>query len=598
MQTTKTRLTPFGRLTIAVAIVLGLWGLKWLILDSGFIMNKSNTQSQEIGKIDLPTAPKNASSTVAPAELPSDQPANVSSPEIRWMMWAWNAQMGAIFANGGPKTTKGSIMEKKGVNLSLIRQDEVPQMQANLVKFASEYKSNPSTTEGVQFVTIMGDGAAAFLSGVNPELEKIGSDYRAQIIYTCGKSLGEDKFMGPPSWKENPQNAKGGFVTAVLRDGDWNIVVKWCGDNGIRVNPDEKTYDPDAMNFVAADSYLDASEKYITGYSEERAVVSNGKPTGETKKVTVNGVTTWTPGDVNVAEKKGGLISIVSTKEYRSQMPCVLIGIKKYMEDNRTIVENLIEGIAEGGDQVKSYSTALDKAGELSAEVYNEADKAYWVKYYKGTQFVDSQRLVVDLGGSAVHNLGDNMEIFGLNEGSTNVVKIVYDVFGNIASKLYPALMPSFPNSDDVIDISYIKNVASRTKVISAGEEVKFSSDDNIREKVSEKSWNIEFQSGKETFTPQTEKVLEQLFNDLVVASNLKIEIHGHTDNIGAPDANMALSEARAFAVKQWLEKKSSSNFPQSRTQVFAHGQIQPLVPNTTPEGRAKNRRVTIIMGR
>ncbi|RFS13893.1 phosphate ABC transporter substrate-binding/OmpA family protein [Emticicia sp. C21] len=598
MQSTKTKLTPFGRLTIAVLIVAGLWGLKWLILDSGYVMEKSSSQSQDVGKIDLPTAPKNASSSVAPIEMPSDQPANVSSPEIRWMLWAWNAQMGAIFANGGAKTSKGSIMEKKGINLSLIRQDEVPQMQANLVKFASEYKSNPNTTEGVQFVTIMGDGAAAFLAGVNPELEKLGSDYRAQIIYTCGKSLGEDKFMGLPAWKENPQNAKGGLTTAVLRDGDWNIVVKWCGDNGIPVNPDEKTYDPNAMNFVAADSYLDASEKYITGYSEERQVVSNGKPTGETKRVTVNGVATWTPGDVNVAEKKGGLVSIVSTKEYRSQMPCVLIGIKKYMQDNRDRVEKLIEGIAEGGDQVKSYSAVLDKAGELSAKVYNEADKAYWVKYYKGTQAVDNQKLVVELGGSAVHNLGDNMEIFGLNSGSTNVVKIVYDVFGNLASKLYPALMPTFPKSDDVIDVSYLQNVASRTKNISAAEEVTFKSDDNIREKVSEKSWNIAFLSGKETFTPQAQKELEDLFNDLVVASNLKVEIHGHTDNVGNPDANMALSEARAFAVKQWLEKKSASNFPEGRIQVFAHGQTQPVVPNTTPEGKAKNRRVTIVMGR
>ncbi len=598
MQNTKTKLTPFGRLTIAILIVAGLWGLKWLILDSGYVMQKSSAQSQDVGKIDLPTAPKNASSSVAPVEMPSDQPANVSSPEIRWMLWAWNAQMGAIFANGGAKTSKGSIMEKKGINLSLIRQDEVPQMQANLVKFASEYKSNPNTTEGVQFVTIMGDGAAAFLSGVNPELEKLGNDYRAQIIYTCGKSLGEDKFMGLPSWKENPQTAKGGLTAAVLRDGDWNIVVKWCGDNGIPVNPDEKTYDPNAMNFVAADSYLDASEKYITGYSEERQVVANGKPTGETKRVTVNGVATWTPGDVNVAEKKGGLVSIVSTKEYRSQMPCVLIGIKKYMQDNRDRVEKLIEGIAEGGDQVKSYSAVLDKAGELSAKVYNEADKAYWVKYYKGTQSVDNQKLVVDLGGSAVHNLGDNMEIFGLNSGSTNVVKIVYDVFGNLASKLYPALMPTFPKSDDVIDVSYLQNVASRTKNISAAEEVTFKADDNIREKVSEKSWNIAFLSGKETFTPQAQKELEDLFNDLVVASNLKVEIHGHTDNVGNPDANMALSEARAFAVKQWLEKKSASNFPEGRIQVFAHGQTQPVAPNTTPEGKAKNRRVTIVMGR
>ncbi len=593
------RLTPFGRISIVVLILGALWGLKWLILDSGYVLKKEVTTSQEVGKVDLPTAPKNASSTVQAMSLPNDKPANLTSPQVRWLMWAWNAQMGAILANGGSETTDGSIMAKKGVNLKLTRQDDVPQMQAALIKFANEYKSNPGTTEGAHFVTIMGDGAAAFLSGVNPELEKIDPDYRAQIIYTCGKSLGEDKFMGLPAWRDNPQSAKGGLTAAVLRDGDWNIVVKWCGDNGIRINPDETSYDPDAMNFVAADNYLDAAEKYIAGYSEEREVVQNGKRTGEKKRVSVNGVATWTPGDVNIAEKKGGLVSVVSTKEYRSQMPCVLIGIKKYMEDNRQTVEKLIEGIAEGGDQVKSYSPALDKAGELSAKLYNEADKTYWVKYYKGTQAADKQGLVVDLGGSAVHNLGDNAEIFGLNSGSTNVVKIVYDLFGGVASKLYPKLMPTFPKSDDVIDVSYLKNVVSRAgSNVSAAETVAFTNDANIKEKISEKSWSIEFESGKATFSPKTERALNDLFNDLVVANNLRVEIHGHTDNVGDPNKNMSLSEERAFAVKQWMEQKSPNNFPQGRVQVFAHGQTQPLVPNNTPDNKAKNRRVTIVMGK
>lgn len=69
-------------------------------------------------------------------------------------------------------------------------------------------------------------------------------------------------------------------------------MVKWCGDNGIKVNPDEKTYDPDAMNFVAADSYIDAAQKYISDYAEDRPVVINGKATGETKHVAVNSVAT------------------------------------------------------------------------------------------------------------------------------------------------------------------------------------------------------------------------------------------------------------------------------------------------------------------
>ncbi|CAN5235626.1 hypothetical protein BH09BAC4_BH09BAC4_14640 [soil metagenome] len=506
--------------------------------------------------------------------------------------------MGLMFANGGAKTTEGSIMAKNGVNLDLTRQDDVPQMQASLIKFASEYKSNPNTTEGTQFVSIMGDGAPAFLAGINPELEKLGPEYKAQIIYTCGKSLGEDKLMGPTEWRDNPQTAKGGLCAAYLRDGDWNIVVKWCGDNNIKVNPDEKTYDPDAMNFVAADSYIDASQKYISDYAEDRAVVVNGKPTGETRHVKVNSVATWTPGDVMIAEKKGGLVSIVSTKEYRSQMPCVVIGIKKWMEDNRPTVESLISSIAAGGDQVKSYSTALKKAGDISAKVYNEETGDYWVKYYNGVSQADKQGQVVELGGSRVHNLGDNLELFGLGQGSTNVFKIVYTVFGDVAKKLYPKLMPTYPAADDVIDLSYLKAVAGRTTNLAEADKLTFKNDDAIRQKVSEKSWNIAFESGNNRLTPLAQKEMESLFNDLIVASNLRVEVHGHTDNVGDANGNMKLSENRAFAVKEWLEKKSSSNFPQGRISVIAHGQMNPIVSNATPAGRAQNRRVTIIMGK
>jgi OmpA-OmpF porin, OOP family len=592
------KLTVPGRILVTLLILGLLWGIKWLVLDSGMVLKKNEISSQEVGKIDLPDAPKNASTAVPQADMPSDKPANLSTPALRWQLWAWNAQMGLMFANGGANTTENSLMAKNGVNLALTRQDDVPQMQASLIKFANEYKSNPATTEGTQFVSIMGDGAPAFMAGLQPELEKIGPEYKAQIIYTCGKSLGEDKLMGPASWKDNPQTAKGGLCAAYLRDGDWNIVVKWCGDNGIKVNPDEKTYDPEAMNFYSADSYIDAAQKYISDYSEERPVVINGKATGETKKVSINSVATWTPGDVMIAEKKGGLVSIVSTKEYRSQMPCVVIGIKKHMEDNRKTVENMIDAIAKGGDQVKSYSVALKKAGDISAKVYNEATGDYWVKYYNGVTAPDKQGQVVELGGSRVHNLGDNLELFGMGQGSTNVFKIVYTVFGDIAKKLYPKLMPSYPSADEVIDLSYIKNVASRTTNMASADKVTFNSDDAIREKVAEKSWNIEFESGSNRLTPQAEKSLQNLFNDLVVASNLKVEVHGHTDNAGDPNKNMQLSEDRAFAVKQWLEKKSSSNFPDGRIAIIAHGQMNPLVSNATPEGKAKNRRVTIVMGK
>jgi outer membrane protein OmpA-like peptidoglycan-associated protein len=118
-----------------------------------------------------------------------------------------------------------------------------------------------------------------------------------------------------------------------------------------------------------------------------------------------------------------------------------------------------------------------------------------------------------------------------------------------------------------------------------------------MKQVVSKRAWDIQFQTGSATFTKDTAVQLDSLQNDLVVASGTMVEIHGHTDAAGSADANMALSEQRAFAVKKWLEGRAPASFPEGRIKVVAHGQNEPVAPNGTADGRAKNRRVVIVLG-
>jgi OOP family OmpA-OmpF porin len=592
------RLTIVGRIVVAGAAVGAIWAVKHFAVDEGLILKKDAAKSLQVGAIDLPTAPANAKATVPSLALPTDRPATVSGPEARMLVWAWNAQMGLMYATGGKVPTQGSLMAKYGVNLKLERQDAVDQMQAALVKFAKEYAKDPLTKEGVQMVAVMGDGAPAFLAGVNPELEKIGPEYRARIIGSLGYSYGEDKFMGLPEWRATPQKAKGALVAAVLRDGDWNIVVKWAGDNGIPVNPDETTYDPEAINFVNPTDYIDASNKYVAGFSEERAVVVNGVRTGEKRKVQVNGVATWTPGDVIVAEQRGGLVTIASTREYAAQMPNVVIAVGKWAQDRRELVKNFLRASLEGGDQVKTYSGALAFGGAVSAKVYNEKDGAYWVDYFKGVSKADKQGLNLELGGSKVNNLADNLALFGLNPGGTNTFKVVYNTFGQIDVKLYPKLMPSFPDADSVLDLSFLKDLAAATPTMASADTMTYDASKGIQQRVSEKAWAIEFKTGSAALSPKALSTLEEIAQSAIVSSGLLVKIEGHTDNVGTPDGNQALSEARAAAVKAWLQMKYAAAFPASRVAVEGKGQSHPVADNATEAGRARNRRVVIVMGK
>ena len=146
------RLTPVGRVILAAAVVGGLWGAKYLAFDKGMVFKRTTAKSQEVGTIDLPTAPANAQQSITILPIPTSDPVAVPGPEVRGLIWAWNSQMGLLYATGGKTPTSGSLMAKNKVNLHLERQDAVDQMQAALIKFAKEYAKDPNTREGDQFV--------------------------------------------------------------------------------------------------------------------------------------------------------------------------------------------------------------------------------------------------------------------------------------------------------------------------------------------------------------------------------------------------------------------------------------------------------------
>jgi outer membrane protein OmpA-like peptidoglycan-associated protein len=599
------KLTPFAKvfLTIVILAVLGYVGYHYR---DTLIPGRTTQPSVTPSKVDLAAGPDSPASVNANYKVPGSRPGCTDQPEVRMNVWAWNAQMGLMAATGGKQATEGSLMCEEKVNLQLIREDDSNKMQENLTAFATALKKgdrNPK--DGVHFVAIMGDGAAQFLKGLNDVLgSKLGHQYEARIIGSAGYSRGEDKFMGPNEWKGNPSASKGGVCAGVLRDGDWNIAQKWLGDNGLRNNPDEHTWDPDALNWVSADTYVDAAKKYVEGYSEDRPVVRNGKPTGEKKHITVDSVVTWTPGDVTVAQGKGGIVSIVSTKEYSSQMPNVVIGIDKWMQDNRSEVEHFLSAMMKGGDAVKGSHQGLEHAAKVSAEVYHEETGDYWLRYFNPVTEKDKQGIEVSLGGSYVNNLADNMLLFGLVPGSSDLLAATYTKFGDIDVQQYPKLIPNYPKMDQARDISYIKDIAgtqsqSASASATEAEKPKYDAAASSNPKASvvgRRSWDIQFDSGRATFTPQAQQTLEELSRDLLVASGTLIQVHGHTDSLGSNDKNQQLSEERAFAVKQWLMNKSSVNFPSERISVHAHGATNPVAPNSTAEGRAKNRRVEIVL--
>ncbi len=596
--------TP-GKIIIAVLAVGGIYfGLK----KSGALDKIFKKSATIEASVDLPTAPSNAiTSGLTFAGIPSDNITTKSLPKLTLDIMAWNSQLGLLFANGGGETTEGSLMEKNGVHLTIKRQDDINQASTELIKFAKDYKDNAASATGTNMFIMMGDGSPATLAALNEKLADLGAEYQAVVIGAVGRSNGEDALMAPGAWKENPQNAVGGVIATVIRDGDWNIVAKWAKDNNLKLNPDERTYDPTALNFINAADFTKSAEMYINGYTEDRPVVKDGVKTGQTKKITVEAVSTWTPADVTIATKKGGLVRIVSTHEYSSQMAGVIITIKKFAEDNRSTIVNFLSAALQGGDQVKSYSQALDKAGEVSAKIYNEQDGAYWVKYAKGTIQPDKTSTPVELGGSAQFNLGDNLNYFGLAPGSSNIYTIVYNTFSSIAKQYYSDMFKSFPEANSIQDLSYLQDLQKKAQ--SSGQTITAASTQTYSvgagtQTISSKSYAIEFAIGSAELTAAGRATVDDIANSLLVANGLKATIDGYTDNTGSPERNKDLSLQRAQAVKAEIQRVSSASFPDSRFTVNGYGSDytalinarQHVGDNGTADGRQDNRRVQVSM--
>jgi outer membrane protein OmpA-like peptidoglycan-associated protein len=113
---------------------------------------------------------------------------------------------------------------------------------------------------------------------------------------------------------------------------------------------------------------------------------------------------------------------------------------------------------------------------------------------------------------------------------------------------------------------------------------------DPCKEKVSLPAVNFDF--GKAVIRPEGEKVLAEWEARLEQCTDVHVAINGHTDSIGSKDYNLKLSERRAVAVRDFLVNKGVAA---SRLTTKGFGMADPVGSNSTPEGRAQNRRVDLV---
>jgi peptidoglycan-associated lipoprotein len=106
---------------------------------------------------------------------------------------------------------------------------------------------------------------------------------------------------------------------------------------------------------------------------------------------------------------------------------------------------------------------------------------------------------------------------------------------------------------------------------------------------------SVRFGLNKSELSPEAKAALDAFAKKVVAENkNVYIELQGHTDNTGSAQYNLQLGQARAEAAMRYLSMQD--NFPLHRMNAISYGSTKPIADNKTREGRAQNRRVTLVV--
>jgi outer membrane protein OmpA-like peptidoglycan-associated protein len=462
-------------------------------------------------------------------------------------------------------------------------------MKGNAIHSA-EVSSRGGTPDIVGWTT-MGDYSATWAGPLNKELAQYND--RVVMVGSAGRSYGEDKWLLDVSTgiTQDPQRARGTVTVGCVGDGDINILLNFGKLNRIPVNSDLGTYDPDAINFVHVDDFMDAHKKWIAG----QPVPLKNKKTGKVENHSIDGIATWTPGDENAVTGRPGLVCVASTKDFPNQMPQATYFLESWAKKHPDQIAALLAAAFDAADQINNFPAALAKAGEHSAQVYGERNGQYWSELYRGYPVTDRMGNTVVVGGSMVHNLSDNQVLFGLNGGRNIFESATYMHHAEFIHGLWPDMLPEIAPFSSIFDPSYLQLAARKVPARQQIYHEDFASRQASSSTMSSVDYqDITFETNSEVLTYQARQVLTGVCEQLSTASGVKIMLAGHTDAQGDENYNMDLSRRRAYAVKNFMENYDATTFGGGRIEAQWFGESQPKAYGDTPQAYAQNRRVVI----
>ncbi|HTK51174.1 MAG TPA: OmpA family protein, partial [Gemmatimonadaceae bacterium] len=279
---------------------------------------------------------------------------------------------------------------------------------------------------------------------------------------------------------------------------------------------------------------------------------------------------------------RGGSAEIVErndTKVLRATSTAeFLVPVGKKLPERFTLEMDVIAPLSGVMNRALSFEGGAEQAGD---------DKSAWVTWNPQGAWIQGSGLDMNSGGAHVPEA-----MASAFAGNVTHIRVLMDgaYFKMYANERRMYNIPELAfRRDSVIRVSLGGGEEDAMAVYVTSIRVAESETDVLYDALAAKGrWvtqGILFATGKADVQPESRPVLKEIASTLKQHADLKIVIEGHTDNVGSSASNLALSDARAAAVKSTLV--SDFGVDGSRITTKGLGDTKPSVPNTTSAGRA-----------
>ncbi|MHB9130151.1 MAG: OmpA family protein [Armatimonadota bacterium] len=299
----------------------------------------------------------------------------------------------------------------------------------------------------------------------------------------------------------------------------------------------------------------------------------------------VDACVVWEPDISEALKKRPGSHVLISTKTAANLIADIMVAREDFIKKNPKVIKAFVQGWLEG-------TVEANRKPDQAVQLLMDNEPLY--------QELGEQVTREQLGAVKWADLADNTKMFGLDGSEPLFDRIFKQASASWVKRGYISTAVSAGEAKDDKFLKEIYQDAAKQGSVVAAPKEEFTFKEKAKEAkksaapVMTKQVNIYFGSGSASLDPNAKQVLDQVALTAQTYSNAFLRVEGNTDNIGNPGKNVALSEARARAVIDYLVYKYGFN--RDRFIAKGNGPYRPVSSNNSSEGRAKNRRTDVMI--